>query len=131
MSSDLEQLFREGWEQIEVQVKGRTVFAYKTPPLNGIRRTIRDCDHLKEGEKHLASILFPNSKTSRILKASAPAPTTTDAPAQSTSTTPNNSDNNQKRSCPLAFDHQVEREEQASDNNASAKRLGKIFNTKV
>ena len=148
MSSHLEELIQEGWEQIKIQVKGKTVVAYKTPPVNGIRRTIKESRHLKEGERHLAGILFPKSKANRILKSSSystsptpltsstpstshtpstspkpstsHAPLTSQAPAQSTEITP-------KRSCPETFAHLAERGE-TSKNEASVKRLGKIFN---
>ena len=47
MCSNLEELFGQGWEKTEIDVNGKNVVVYKTPPVNGIQRTISKSCHLK------------------------------------------------------------------------------------
>ena len=49
-----------GWEKLEVFEKGIKRLYYKTPPQNGIKRTIRRSRDLKQSEKKYVNILFPN-----------------------------------------------------------------------
>ena len=51
-----------GWEKFEVVEKGKKRIYFKTPPLNGIQRTIRRSRDLNHSEKKYMSILFPNAK---------------------------------------------------------------------
>ena len=134
MAPDLNELFKEGWEKIEIVVKGKTKVAFKTPPVNGVRRTVRESRDLKVGERHLAGILFPKSKLPRTQNAPTPvnSPTPPEAPEAGQSETPthapDNQDRNQKRSCPINLENFYGAKEQVGDNQASIKRLGKIFN---
>ena len=43
----------KGWEKKEVVEKGKKKTIYKTPTLNGIRRTIKRSSDLKQDEKNM------------------------------------------------------------------------------
>ena len=55
----------KGWEKKEQIEKGQKRTVYKTPMVNGIRRTIQRSRDLKPDEKKYANILFPKSSTSK------------------------------------------------------------------
>ena len=53
-----------GWEKVEIVEKGKSRVYFKTPPKNGIQRTIRRSRDLKQSEMIYTNILFPNAKSS-------------------------------------------------------------------
>ena len=133
MCSNLEELFGQGWEKTEIDVNGKNVVVYKTPPVNGIQRTISKSCHLKADERHLAGILFPKSKCGRTTKTpipvTSPPQTPLEAPEHSNAPThaTDSHDKNQKRPCFTLIENIEGANDNFCENQARIKRLGKIF----
>ena len=63
MCSDWNTLLSKGWERKEITMNGVSRIVYKTPPENGVKRTIQRVRDLRNDEKVYTNILFPKAKT--------------------------------------------------------------------
>ena len=133
MCSNLEQLFGQGREKTEIEENGKNVVAYKTPPVNGIQRTISKSCHLKADERHLAVIIFPKSKCGSTSKTptpvTSPPHTPLEAPEHSNASThvTDSHDKNQKGPCSTLIENIEGANDNVCENQARIKRLGKNF----
>ena len=66
MCSNWNELETKGWEWKEVELNGVKKIVFKSPPENGVRRTVSRVRELRKDERMYAKILFPKSKTSVI-----------------------------------------------------------------
>ena len=61
MSNNWEKLVEKGWEKLEY-TGGRKGWFYLSPPVNGVRKKVRQVSDLTEDQLNLAPILFPKSR---------------------------------------------------------------------